>query len=965
MRLIAPLRAAVTAICIAGLMAPPGYAEGPPAQQRVAGSPLSVNVAESADLSRIEFRWTGKVGFSSRRTGQKLILRFARYARPDMTRIRVDPPRWLKTGEDAKAGGGLQITLTLADDADVKVGQGDGAIFVNLFAKKTAPGAPAPAAVAASSRPNPTPDSGVVKLQAEVAGPAVKLHFPWKAPLAAAVFRRGDAVWIVFDAAARLDLSGAPRNSPQISRMQAVQGADYTALRITAASDVAVSAAGEGAQWTITLGPGEPAADLIKVARDEVSTSAALSATLAGATKVIWLNDPVVGDRIAAVTALAPSKGLPSRREFVDLALLPSAQGLAIEPIADDIAVSTDGDLVSIGRPKGLALSPRKPGGQVATDGPGLPQPSTRPGLIDFDSWSKTGSGGFLARYDALQAAAADEVNRGKDAGVAARMGLARFLVGSELSFEAIGVLEMTAKSQQSLLGDAEFRGLRGAAKAMAGRYKEAGADFSSPALADDPASALWRGYIAAKLGQWTEARADFAAGQPALFQFSPKWRGRFAREDAGAAIELKQFLVADVAVNNALHGQDDPIELLQTRLVQARLVQAEGDPARALRIYDVISGSNLGFLSAPALLHATQIKLQQGKITPVQAADVYDGLRYRWRGDATELATIRALGQIYLSLGRYREALEALRSAGQRLPDLPEAVQLQTDLSQAFRSLFLDGQADGLQPIQALAIFYDFQTLIPIGADGDLMVRKLARRLVDVDLLSQAADLLKYQAENRLDGVPRAEVSTDLAMIDLMNRQPEAAIEAINKSRTTLLPNSLNAQRRMIEARAWLGVAQYDHALEIIQNDKTADANSIRAEVAWKQRSWPKAGAQFEALVGDRWKTAGPLSADDEARLLRAGICYSLAGDEAGLTRLHDRYQTFIAQARQPDALKVALSGLGGVQLTSTDFTRAAAENDGFVGWVTAMKQRFRDMPPPVSASAALAGGAGGATKG
>ena len=135
----------------------------------------------------------------------------------------------------------------------------------------------------------------------------------------------------------------------------------------------------------------------------------------------------------------------------------------------------------------------------------------------------------------------------------------------------------------------------------------------------------------------------------------------------------------------------------------------------------------------------------------------MFDGLRYRWRGDAVELGAIRALGQLYLNQGRYREALEALRSAGNRLPDLPEALQLQADLAAAFRTLFLDGQADGLQPVQALALFYDFKELTPIGADGDEMVRRLARRLVDVDLLDQAAELLKYQAENRLDGVPRA----------------------------------------------------------------------------------------------------------------------------------------------------------------------------------------------------------------
>jgi tetratricopeptide (TPR) repeat protein len=957
----ASLRSGVVAISIVAVAAPAGFAESPPAAERGFG-PLAVSVAEAHDFSRIEFRWAGGARMTSRRRGQTLILHFARYAKPDMTRLRVDPPHWLKTAQDRNAGG-LEITLTLADDADARVGQADGATYVNLFAKPAAQNAAAAAPAASadqtvpSSRPNPVPASGVVKLQAANAGGVVQLRFPWAAPLGAAVFRRGASIWIVFDAAAKLDLSGAPRGASQIQSIQAVQGADFSAVRIAAPADVGVSAAGDGAVWTISLGAGVTAkADPIKVTRDDAAASAALQAALAGATKVVWLNDPVVGDRIAVVTALAPAKGLAARREYVDLSLLPSAQGLAIEPIADDVAISTDGDLVSIGRPKGLALSSKSAAPVVADNGPDLPQPTTRPGLVDFDNWSRTGSGGFLARYDALQAAAADEVNQGKDAPVAARMGLARFLIGSELSYEAIGVLNMVARAKQTMLGDAEFRGLRGAAKAMAGRYKEAQTEFSAPVVADDPASSLWRGYADSKLGQWADARKEFAAGQAALFEFAPKWRGRFADADAEAAIALGQNPVADVEIDNALRGQDDPVEILAIRLTQAKLFEAEGQKDGALGVYQAISNVNLGYLSAPALLHATLIKLDEGKITPVQAADVLEGLRYRWRGDATELDTIHALGKIYLGLGRYREALEALRSAGQRLPDLPQAVEIQADLGAAFRNLFLDGQADGLQPIQALALFYDFKELTPIGADGDLMVRKLARRLVDVDLLGQAADLLKYQEENRLDGVPRAEVATDLATIDLMNRQPEAAIDALNESRTTLLPSALNAQRRVVEARAWLGLGQYDHALEIIQGDKGGDPDAIRAEIDWKKHDWAGAGAKFESLLADRWKTAAPLSADEEAKLLRAGVAYSLAGDNASLSRLRTRYQGFEAQARQPDALKVALAGMDEAQMAGADFNSAVAEDDTFVGWVQAMKQRFRDR----MAAAGAGGGQG-----
>jgi tetratricopeptide (TPR) repeat protein len=967
LRLKSTLRAGVAAVCIAVIAAPAGFAETPPISQRLPGSALSVSVAQSRDFSRIEFRFAG-ARMTSRRDGQTLILHFSRYAKPDMSRLRVDPPRWLKAASDRNAGG-LEITLTLADDADAKVGEADGAAFVNLFAKKVddasaaKPALPAPAVdartqTALSTRPDPTPASGVVKMQTEMVSGHVMLHFAWKNPLGAAVFRRGDAVWIVFDTPARIDVSGAPHGFRQVQQIQAVQGTDFSAVRIASPSDVGISAVAQGAVWTVTLGSGQPAAaELVKVARDDAATSAALSVTLAGATRAVWIDDPVVGDKIAVVTAMAPCKGLPSRREFVDLALLPSAQGLAIEPIADDIAVSTDGDLVSIGKPLGLALSPKSAHAQTAAadDGPGLPQPLARPALVDFDIWPQTGSGGFMPRYDALQRAAADEAGRGKDAGVAARMGLARFLVGSDLSFEAIGVLNLIGKDQQAMLGDAEFRGLRGAAKVMAGRYKEAETDFSAPVLSDDPSSALWRGYIAAKLGQWTDARQGFDAGASMLFQFPAKWRSRFATANAEAAIETNQYPVAEVAIDNALRDQPDPVEQLSTRLVQAKLFEAEGQKGRALAVYQAVASVDLGYLSAPALLHATELRLDQNQITPMQAADVYDGLRYRWRGDATELETIRALGQIYLSLGRYREALEALRSAGQHLPDLPQAVQLQDDLSGAFKALFLNGQADGLQPIQALALFYDFKELTPIGADGDLMVRKLARRLVDVDLLSQAADLLKYQADNRLNGVPRAEVATDLAMIDLMNRQPEAAIDALNNSRTTLLPNAMNAQRRVIEARAWLGLAQYDHALEIIQGDKGGDPDAIRAEISWKKHDWTGAGGQFEKLLGDRFKAAGPLNADEEAKLLRAAIAYTLAGDDASLGRIRDRYQGFVAQAQQSDALRVALSGSAQAQVTGADFSRVSAENDSFVGWVQVMKQRFRDRPAPTSPTSGL----------
>jgi hypothetical protein len=229
-----------------------------------------------------------------------------------------------------------------------------------------------------------------------------------------------------------------------------------------------------------------------------------------------------------------------------------------------------------------------------------------------------------------------------------------------------------------------------------------------------------------------------------------------------------------------------------------------------------------------------------------------------------------------------------------------------------------------------------------------------LAKRLVDVDLLDQAAVLLKYQADNRLDGVPKAEVSTDLAMIDLMDKRPEDALDAINGSRTTLLPTALNARRRLIEARAHMALGRYDAAEELLEGDKSSEAEAIRADLAWRQKQWAKAGPLFEAELGDRWKSPQPLSGLEQGVLVRAGVAYSLAGDDKALTRLRDRYGKLGDEGDAPNVVKVALAGVDGGQLTATDFTRAASDAAVFAGWVAEMKKRFAKEPSPFGSAAA-----------
>src|SRR5436190_4277480 len=342
MRLRQALRSGVAAISIASVVAPAGAASpshaAPSAAAKTAG--IQVHVGQAATFSRIEFRGAGA---SAQRTGQTVTLSFGRDGDPDISRLRTSPPRWVKTAEARHAAGRLQVVITIADDADAKLGAADGATYVNVFEKPP----PDPKAVEAARlaaipkeapRPDPVPFGGVVRMDARQAHSQVLLTFTWANPAGAAVFRRGDAVWIVFDAAANLDISKAPRDVPQFTTMQAIRGADFSAIRIDAAHALPVFATAQGPVWTIALGPGDQTLpSLVKITRDEASGPASLKAPVAGVTRVVQLRDPQAGDTLSVVTALGPSKGLPSRREYVQMALLPSVQGLAVESYIDDL----------------------------------------------------------------------------------------------------------------------------------------------------------------------------------------------------------------------------------------------------------------------------------------------------------------------------------------------------------------------------------------------------------------------------------------------------------------------------------------------------------------------------------------------------------------------------------------------------------------------------------------------------
>ena len=312
-------------------------------------------------------------------------------------------------------------------------------------------------------------------------------------------------------------------------------------------------------------------------------------------------------------------------------------------------------------------------------------------------------------------------------------------------------------------------------------------------------------------------------------------------------------------------------------------------------------------------------------------------------------------LTRLYAAKARYPETFAAAFRAIQLEPNSEASRKLQDEASVLFEQIYNGTKGDDLQPVEALAMFYEFRDLTPIGRRGDEMIRRLADRLVGVDLLDQASQLLQYQIDNRLEGSARAQVASRLAMVYMMNRKPERAIAALRTTRIADLAGEIRQQRILLEASAQTDIGRHDLALDIISNVSGREAIRLRSDIYWASRRWRESAEQIELLYGDRWRDFQPLSATEKSDVIRAAIGYALAEDAIGLARFREKYNPKMDGGNDRAAFDLAAKP---ASANSADFARIAkmaATIDTLDGFLREMRIRFPDamarakLPPEI----------------
>ncbi|XBQ15102.1 MAG: tetratricopeptide repeat protein [Oceanicaulis sp.] len=896
--------------------------------------PVELRVGEASEYTRIVFQWPEPVTWSLEQADARAVLRFSRAAEIDLSELTAAPPRRVdavtRLDEDT-----LALSFLLSPDAEARVwSDAPGRVALDVavpgasgieatlaalsgYADSLAPGeteteAPQDAAAAAETpepapvlpeaeRPDPLPASGVVPVEVRKAGQDLVMSFPFANLPGAAVFRRAEALWIVFDAPAQLEAGEiAAAGGDHVEAYRAFTGADYAALRIEAPVSTLADVHAAGATWTVILTDtlDEPPAP-VRLARETgFNRPAVMRVGFNGARSAVNLLDPVVGDRLLVLTADGDKRGVLSPRQFVEGRILASAHGLALEAYADDLAMTVEPGGARLERPGGLKLSrTADPALAAAFDRP------MTPGFLDLARWR--GDQPYVEGRARLQRAAVDLEPEALTA-------LARFSLGWGLAHEALAYMTLAVKANPALETAPETAALQGAALYMAGRYDEAAETLDQASVLNDPAVQSWRALVAAQRRDWPTARRRFERGRDAAFFFDPVWRARISAWHALSALETGDLGAVRPLLDLVDAGADDPEADAVSGLAEAGLLAASGEIEAAVARYDALRSHPWRPVQTRAGLAMIQLQTEHGLVAADEAVEALESLRFQWRGDDTEVEAAAMLGRVYAQAGRYDEALRTMDATRGRFPESPVARDLSLEMDQLFRDLFLDGGADRMDPLSAVALWREHQSLTPPGPDGVRMVMGVVDRLVEIDLLDQAAAYLQYWIDERsitMTGQARATIAADLAEIYLTDGRPEAAMRAIESTRIAGLPTDLVERRRLLQARSLAGVGRTEHALELIANDRTEAADRLRARVAWDERIWPEAGRRAESLLADRWRQEGDLSPRESHDVLRALIAYALARDSAGMDRIEARYGAKMSRTDHARAFSMVAS--------------------------------------------------------
>ena len=758
-----------------------------------------------------------------------------------------------------------------------------------------------------------------VKVSVSAASDNVVLRLPFPERTAVAAFIRARALWVVWVKPLAPDLSDfeeLPRTVIGKAEILPVEGA--TVLRMPVDDGVFVSVAKEDNtfNWAVLVTPKKR--ELAKPLTLEVNTDPPVPAHVfvpaLETADPITVTDPQVGDRMVITPFYSVSEGLLIPRDFVQFTLLDTAQGLAVVKKADDTEVTILRNGLRVSVPQGAVLTPGLPGLDREKIAEALQQTVT---LFPYEFWKsdpenqKKQMRGLLHRI--VESENPQEANE-------ARLRMAQIYLSQGMAAEAMGFLDGIRRTNPAYFRSSKLNALRGAANFLMYRFVDASRDFGAAELNNNKEIDYWRGMLADLLGNPDQNYDYLGLNNDYISKYPPIFRQRLAIVAADRSISSKDY-------HNALKifdtlTQDNLIDPIShyVHFLMAKISAETGQEKEAIETWDKLAVAyEHPFVQSRAEFSRILWDMEHNTLPKDKAIDRLERLRLSWHGDSLELNILTMLGDLYSEQRDYVNAMRIWHGGVMSFPNTSTAIDMARKMQETFITMFNEGLAESLPPLEALALYYEYRNYTPTGNTGNAIINRLSERLVSVDLLEQAAGLLEHQMRFQAEKEKRSETGARLATIYLLNHQPAKALQTLQDSVYGDNPLMLRLLRNRLTAEAMIELGQMDKALQTLGQDNSQEAERLRITIHWKEKDWPRLISSIENILKTRKDITAPITVEESEYLMRLALAYVFQNDRVQLRYLQDYFGPLMASNPNREMFEFITSG--DIPLTTTNF--------------------------------------------
>ena len=743
----------------------------------------------------------------------------------------------------------------------------------------------------------------------------VSLRFAWNSPVNMAAFTRNGKIWIVFDRPERIDVETLKAEAKHMAKeIYTLPHPGGSIVVITPNPGVQYALRKEGLLWIVDLYTGRPPNFAVKnltifTQYDSLKHSYLFVPTnFAG--KTISLIDPEIGDIISISTNSQLGLGFDIAYRYPDFDILPTAQGLAFIINSPDIVLNRGNS--------GITLKAMGRGLNINADLDILKRNQHR--LSADSDLAHANAFDLQISKKLAEQNLADVVDNYRKQILAApldqknflRLKLAQYYIHYGLGTNALYILNQMRNLDLPETKTDRFYALSGIANFLARRYQQSVKDFSQGSISNSTEGIFWR-TIAQSAYNYDEKNNATIFAHISLMRDYPQ-----AIKDHVAIIAARNAIATgdDLSSQNfidILRSVPDRLRNLdpQITFLTAQKLEMQGYIRNAIKEYQKLINSDSEMFSSLARMRYIVLGQMIDFINIDTAIEELEKLRFAWGDRPFKIKLLNKLAEYYLKSHNYYKALSILNEEG-TLVEENQKEYVANKMLKIFEDIFIGNHADEtLSPIKSLALYQDFKWLAARSSKHILIIQKLADRLVAVDLLPRAQELLLTLLYNKnLSPDSEARTGSRLAVIYLFENKPQEALNILEATeRDDLSPETINP-RRIIKARALSALGKTDEALALLENDYSPNAILNKFEIYWNAGDWDNASNAIKQMIKE--PTPGKkLSTEQINYILDWATTLKQAGKETVLVRLRNKFTPYFKNTPYFSAFNVLTNHL------------------------------------------------------